>query len=117
MDLLEPIKAELFKNIESFINEIEICFDINISKIQLYIKNLKTNKDDFTMFVDKTYLHLHPFVSAFFREGFPSLQMKWLMKYRKWITIHVESEYTLNEYRFFDEHEDEIRLNQSLFTF
>ena len=60
----------------------------------------------------KIHLHLHPFVSAFFKEGFPSLQMKWLMKYRKWITIHVESEYTLNEYRFFDEHEDEIRLNQ-----
>ncbi len=57
-------------------------------------------------------LHLHPYISAFFRVGLPSLQMRWFLKYRRWIRITTESEYTLNEYRFFDDHEDEIRLNQ-----
>jgi len=60
----------------------------------------------------KIYLKVHPFLAAYFRKGFPSIQMKWYLKSKKWIKIDPSPEYTLNEYRFFDAHDDEIRLNQ-----
>lgn len=62
MNLTEPIKNELFKNIDSFINEIELCFDYkNISKILTYINSIKENETLFNVFIDKTYLHLYKF--------------------------------------------------------
>jgi ribonuclease G len=60
----------------------------------------------------KLFLHVHPFVEAFLRKGLPSLQWKWYFKYRRWIKIIAEPEYQQVEYRFFDDNEDEIRLNQ-----
>jgi len=62
MNLTEPIKTELFKNIDSFINEIELCFDYqNVSNILTFINSIKENETLFNIFVDKTYLHLYKF--------------------------------------------------------
>ncbi len=61
---------------------------------------------------NKIYLHVHPFVAAFYKKGIPSPQMKWYFKYRKWISIQAEPSYHVTEYRFFDDKEDEIRFNQ-----
>ncbi|MCB0520142.1 MAG: Rne/Rng family ribonuclease [Lewinellaceae bacterium] len=59
----------------------------------------------------KLILKVHPFVEAFLKKGLPNLQMKWFGRYYKWIKIQAEPSYQLNEYRFFNENEDEIRLN------
>ncbi|MCB0660077.1 MAG: Rne/Rng family ribonuclease [Saprospiraceae bacterium] len=59
----------------------------------------------------KLSLVTNPFVKAYIKEGFPSLQMKWLWKYKKWINISENDNYHFFEYTFFDEAKDEIRLS------
>jgi ribonuclease G len=59
----------------------------------------------------KLMLKTHPYVEAFLKKGFPNTQMRWYARYYKWIKIKSEPNYQLNEYRFFNENEDEIRLN------
>ena len=58
----------------------------------------------------KIKLRVHPYIFAHLRYGFPSRQMRWFMQYRRWIRVAVENSYHLNEYRFFDDNEDEIRI-------
>lgn len=57
------------------------------------------------------YLRVHPYIEAFLKKGFPNKQMRWFLKYNKWIRITPQSEYQLTEYRFFEGDDDEIRLN------
>jgi ribonuclease G len=59
----------------------------------------------------KITLSLHPFIYAFLKKGFPSRQMRWWMEHYKWIKLKENANYHLSEYRFFDDNEDEIRLN------
>ncbi len=61
----------------------------------------------------KLFLHAHPFIAAYYKQGFPNRQMKWWMKYKKWIRIVPESDYHLTEFKFFDDHQDEIRLQEA----
>lgn len=59
----------------------------------------------------KLTLQANPFVYAYIKQGFPSLQMRWWMKYRKWIKLASDSNHHFFEYKFFDEGGDEIRLD------
>ena len=58
----------------------------------------------------KIKLRLHPFIAAFLKKGLPSMQMRWYLKYHKWIRIAPDIEYPMLRYTFFDENDDEIRL-------
>lgn len=62
---------------------------------------------------DKTKLTLkaHPFVEAYLKKGLPSPQMRWFMESYRWVRIKPENSYQLSEYRFFNDNDDEIRLN------
>jgi ribonuclease G len=55
------------------------------------------------------HLHVHPFVEAFLKKGIPSIQMRWYLKYSKWIRIRSIGNCALNDYRFYDDNNDEIR--------
>lgn len=57
------------------------------------------------------HLRVHPYVEAYLKKGLPSRQMKWFMRYNKWVRIIPNADYHLTEYRYFDGNEDEIRLN------
>jgi ribonuclease G len=59
----------------------------------------------------KVKLIVHPFVEAYLKRGWPSIQMKWYRKYYKWVRISPNAEFHLTKYRFYDENDDEIRLN------
>lgn len=60
----------------------------------------------------KLTLKVHPFLHSYYRKGIlPRKQMEWYRKYNKWIKLAVNNDYQLTEYRFFDHHDDEIRLN------
>jgi len=59
----------------------------------------------------KLTLKLHPYLHAFLKKGVPSTQMRWYFKYLKWIRLVPEPDYQLPDYLFFDENDDEIRLN------
>lgn len=59
----------------------------------------------------KITLHVHPFVHAYLKKGIKSPQRKWYFKYNKWIKLVSQFEFGLNEYVFYDKHDDEIRLD------
>ncbi len=56
-------------------------------------------------------LRVHPYIEAYLKKGFPNKQMRWFRKYFRWIRIKADNEYYLMKYAFFDDNEDEIRLN------
>ncbi len=58
----------------------------------------------------KLQLTCHPYIEAFLKKGIPSIQMRWYMKFYKWIKIRSNADYSMTAYKFFDGNEDEIRL-------
>jgi len=56
-------------------------------------------------------LRVHPYIEAYLKKGFPNKQMRWFRKYFRWIRIKADNEYYLMKYAFFDDNEEEIRLN------
>ncbi len=59
----------------------------------------------------KLKLQVHPYIEAFLKKGLPSIQMNWFRKHLKWVRVHADADYGLTTYTFFDENDDEIRLN------
>ncbi len=59
----------------------------------------------------KLKLVVHPYVESFLKKGFPSQRMKWWMKFGRRVKVTGSYEYPLIQYQFFDENEDQIRLN------
>lgn len=58
------------------------------------------------------YLRVHPYLEAYLKIGlWKSSQVKWYLKYNKWIHIVPNAEYALMDYRFYTGQDDEIRLN------
>jgi len=53
----------------------------------------------------------HPFVTAYYREGWPSRRMKWFWKYRKWIELVPQSSLPFTAVKYLDENEEEIKLD------
>lgn len=59
---------------------------------------------------EKLTLMVHPYVHAFLKRGIPSQQMKWFLKFGRWIRVDSNQDYPMTEYKFFDDKDDEIRL-------
>ncbi|WP_185871729.1 Rne/Rng family ribonuclease [Blattabacterium cuenoti] len=53
-------------------------------------------------------LHIHSFVSAFLKRGFPSIQQKWLLKYKKWIKIIPKDSFGYTEYKIINKNHEII---------
>ncbi len=62
----------------------------------------------------KLTLVVHPYVKSHLTNGFPSQRMRWYMKYSKWINLKADANLALNNYKFFDKKNDEIRLDKSV---
>jgi ribonuclease G len=58
----------------------------------------------------KLTVDVHPIMEAYLKKGFPSRRMKWSWKYKQTIKVRANSGYHLTEYRFFDDHDEEIKL-------
>jgi len=58
----------------------------------------------------KISLNVHPYIFAYLKKGVPSIQMRWYMKFFKWIKITDSPDFQLNQYKFYDGNNDEIRL-------
>ena len=58
----------------------------------------------------KISLEVHPYIYAFLRNGWKSMQVQWYLKYWKWVKLNQSSDFQLADYRFFDGKNDEIRL-------
>ncbi|WP_185877960.1 Rne/Rng family ribonuclease [Blattabacterium cuenoti] len=57
----------------------------------------------------KIQLHIHTFVSSYLKIGFPSIQQKWFLKYKKWVKIIPNNSFQYTEYKIFEKNnKDEI---------
>ncbi|MBK8658000.1 MAG: Rne/Rng family ribonuclease [Bacteroidetes bacterium] len=59
----------------------------------------------------KLKLYCHPIFAAYLRKGFPSLRMQWFFKYKKWISISSNEDFGITDYKFFDDNDEEIKLD------
>ncbi|MEO7175995.1 MAG: ribonuclease E/G, partial [Saprospiraceae bacterium] len=57
------------------------------------------------------HLHTHPYVFAFIKKGLPNLQMRWYLRFKKWIKVYQNGDFHINQYKFYDGLDDEIRLS------
>jgi len=75
---------------------------------------LKDNIEDTLSHLLNTHaslkLYCHPIVAAYLKKGIPSLRTKWLFKYRKWINIQASEELGMTDFKFFDDNDEEIKL-------
>jgi ribonuclease G len=55
-------------------------------------------------------LNVHPYLEAYFKKGFISKQMKWLLKYKKWVPVRGNSANHLLQYSFVNKKKEEITL-------
>ena len=55
-------------------------------------------------------LWVNPFLQAYIRQGFPSMQMRWLFKYKMWIPVRAISSYHFLEYHFVNKMGEEIKI-------
>lgn len=56
----------------------------------------------------KMVIKAHPYLAAYLNKGLWSLRWKWIFKFLKSIKIVEMSSYSLTEYHFFDENQEEI---------
>lgn len=56
----------------------------------------------------KLYLHTHPFVEAYLTKGLLSQQMKWFMKYKKWVTIIPRDSFKYLEFKIYNAQKEEL---------
>mgnify|MGYP003599027526 FL=1 len=56
----------------------------------------------------KIFLHVHPFVEAYLTKGLMSIQMKWFMKYKKWVTIIPRDSFKYLEYKLMNDKKEEL---------
>jgi len=54
---------------------------------------------------------LHPFLYAYYREGFITRQMRWFLQYKTWVKLIKDSSLGLTEFHFLNRQGDEIELN------
>lgn len=55
-------------------------------------------------------LCVHPYIEAFIKKGIYSLQWKWFFKYNQWIKLKSSNAYTLTEFHFVNQREEEIKM-------
>jgi ribonuclease G len=58
----------------------------------------------------KITLSANPFIYAYLTRGFFSQQLKWFLKYKRWIKLRSVESYHMVEYKFLDENQEEIKL-------
>jgi ribonuclease G len=56
-------------------------------------------------------ISLHPFLHAYFTKGMISRQVKWFLKYKKWVKLETDSSLALLEYHFRNKAGGEIELS------
>ncbi|WP_262151704.1 ribonuclease E/G [Chryseobacterium foetidum] len=56
----------------------------------------------------KLFLHVHPFVEAYLTKGIKSIQMKWFIKYKKWVTIIPRDSFKYLEYKVYNSKKEEL---------
>jgi ribonuclease G len=101
---------------ETDINTSEACPTCNGSgEVQasiLYAEEIENNLN--YLMTDRkeknVSLLVHPYLEAYFKNGIISRQVKWLFKYKKWVSVRGVTENHLLEYKFVNDKNVEITL-------
>ena len=56
----------------------------------------------------KLFLHVHPFVEAYLTKGLASIQNKWFLKYKKWVTIIPRDSFKMLEFHLYNAEKKEL---------
>lgn len=59
---------------------------------------------------EKITLCVHPYIAAYLTKGLFSIQFKWFIKYRRWISIQSFASYYLTEFHFLGATGEEIKM-------
>lgn len=79
-----------------------ILFSEEIENNLKYLIETKKEKD--------LVLHVHPYLEAFFKKGMVSKQVKWWLKYKKWIPVRGNSSNHLLQYSFVNKKNEDVTL-------
>ncbi|WP_185861356.1 Rne/Rng family ribonuclease [Blattabacterium cuenoti] len=90
-----------------------------LKKMNINNKKYKNSPEDYIHYLEfvlKTItknhkgiqLHIHSFVAAYLKKGLPSIQQKWLLKYKKWIKIIPRDSFEYTEYQIFNKKKEII---------
>ena len=60
----------------------------------------------------KITLHVHPFIESYLKQGFISKNWKWMMKYKKMISILADANLPLTAFKLMDKNKEEIHLTK-----
>ncbi|MBY0424092.1 MAG: ribonuclease E/G, partial [Cytophagales bacterium] len=55
-------------------------------------------------------LGLHPFLYSYYTKGIMSRQVRWFLKYKRWIKLTQDTSMGLVDYKFINSHGEEIAL-------
>jgi ribonuclease G len=53
---------------------------------------------------------LHPYLYAYFVQGFPSRRMKWFIKYKRWVKIIKDTSLGITEFHFRNQMGEDIEI-------
>lgn len=56
----------------------------------------------------KVYLHVHPFVEAYLTKGIMSIQNKWFLRYKKWVTVIPRDSFKYLEFKLVNSKKEEL---------
>lgn len=56
----------------------------------------------------RLFLHVHPFVEAYLTKGLMSIQAKWYLRYKKWVTIIPRDSFKYLEYKLVNAKKEEL---------
>ena len=68
-----------------------------LEKIENELDKLVASKEH-----ERIILNVHPFIAAYLKKGLPSIQFRWLTKYKKWIKILPRDAYQYLKFEFTD---------------
>jgi ribonuclease G len=54
---------------------------------------------------------LHPYLYAYFRYGVISRQMKWFLKYHRWVHVEEDTSLGISDFKFLNANGEEIQIN------
>jgi ribonuclease G len=74
--------------------------DLN-SKVNYILKDLNKKKLE---------LQVHPYIHSYLTKGLDSLRNKWFFRHFKWVKVKSNNSFSLLEYHFLDENDEEIIL-------
>ena len=75
---------------------------VTVEKMEEAIRSFLTKEKG------RLYLHVHPFVEAYLTKGVMSIQNKWFLRYKKWVTVIPRDYFKYLEYALYNSKKKEL---------